>query len=69
MTDEKQPAPSESTFRTELAALIGRARAGDVDVKGGWECRDIDADSDYDVVITEVRSNQPSRPIGEVGEE
>lgn len=56
MTDGDSPIPSESAFRTELAGLIGRALASGVDVKGGWECRSDDMRSDYDVVITEVRS-------------
>lgn len=37
-----------------LRALLQQAHENDVDVKGGWECRNGDGYPDWDIVITEV---------------
>lgn len=60
MTDGEQPITSRSAFRTELTALLKRSLDGGLDVRGGWEWRNGDGRPDYDVVITEVRSNVSS---------
>lgn len=41
-------------FNDALDRLLRRAAAADVDVAGGWECRNSDDYPDWDVVVTEL---------------
>lgn len=43
-----------------LRALLQQAHENDVDVKGGWECRNGDGYPDWDIVITEVEKPETS---------
>jgi hypothetical protein len=54
MTADNPAVSSKTEFATELNALLGRAHENDVNVKGGWECRNGDGQPDWDVVVTEI---------------
>lgn len=56
MTDDRGPA-TDAELQAELAALLRRARDSGVDVRGGWECRGSDGQSDWDVVVAELQSD------------
>lgn len=43
-----------------LRTLLQQAHDNDVNVKGGWECRNDDEYPDWDVVITEVEKPEVS---------
>lgn len=54
MSDPQRTIESEEAFNTELKALLQAAHEADVDVPGGWTCRNGPEHPDWDVVITEV---------------
>lgn len=50
-----EPAPTtRQELNAELKSLLARAYDNDIQVKGGWECRNGGGYPDWDVVITEV---------------
>jgi len=57
MTDGGRGPTTEAELHAELAALLRRARAGGVDVRGGWECRHDDEAVGWDVVVTELQAH------------
>lgn len=54
MTDHADPIESADAFQAEMQELLKRADAGDIDVLGGWQCRNGQEHPDWDVVITEL---------------
>ncbi|OYR40491.1 hypothetical protein DJ82_03800 [Halorubrum sp. Ib24] len=50
----------ESAFRDELRSLLRRAHERDVDVEGGWECRNGAENPDWDIIVSEVRKPDES---------
>lgn len=54
MTAEKPNPTSRDELNAELISLLARAHNNDVEIKGGWECRNGDSHPDWDVVITEL---------------
>ncbi|QSG01766.1 hypothetical protein [Natranaeroarchaeum sulfidigenes] len=48
---------SEGEFQAALASLLRKADANDVEVEGGWDCRNGDEHPDWDVMVTEVKKN------------
>lgn len=54
MTDATDPIGSTDAFQGELQELLVRADAGEIDVLGGWQCRNGQDHPDWDVVITEL---------------
>lgn len=57
MTSEETPITSKVELREELKALLRRAYENEVDVKGGFACRNGAEHPDWDVVVTEVKKN------------
>lgn len=52
---------SPDEFRAALEELLAAAARNDVDVEGGWECRDAESGRIWDVVVTDVeRSDRDS---------
>jgi hypothetical protein len=60
MTAEEPPVTSEKELHTELQSLLRRAHENDIDVEGGWDCRNGCEHPDWDVVITEVQKTEGS---------
>jgi|AntDeeMinimDraft_6_1070357.scaffolds.fasta_scaffold14841_2 regulator of protease activity HflC (stomatin/prohibitin superfamily) len=56
-TDETLPS-SEAELRAELRALLRRAYDSDLEIEGGWDCRNGTDYPDWDVIVTEVRKNE-----------
>jgi hypothetical protein len=56
MSGDRAPV-TEDELQAELEALLRQARESDVDVRGGWECRSGDGAPDWDVVVTELRTD------------
>lgn len=54
MTDDKTSITSETALNAELQALLTRAYENDINVEGGWECRNGAEHPDWDVIVTEV---------------
>ncbi|MCL9813439.1 hypothetical protein [Natranaeroarchaeum aerophilus] len=48
---------SETAFQSALASLLRRADDNDVEVEGGWDCRNGEDHPDWDVIVTEVEKN------------
>lgn len=57
MTDDRPSLASDEEFNQELQGLLRRAYNQDINVEGGWECRNGPEHPDWDVVIAEVRKN------------
>ena len=57
MTSEETPITSKVELREELKALLRRAYENEVDVEGGFECRNGVEHPDWDVIVTEVEKN------------
>lgn len=57
---EKPPLATEAAFHEKLQELVRRAHDNDVDVEGGWACRNGDGHPDWDVVVTEVEKAERS---------
>ncbi|ELY65691.1 hypothetical protein [Natrinema versiforme] len=63
MTPDKISPSSEAEVRAELKALLRRAYDSDLEIEGGWDCRNGTEYPDWDVIITEVRKNEePESP-------
>jgi hypothetical protein len=60
MTTEEMSLTSEEALNAEMKALLRRAYENDIDVEGGWECRNGAEHPDWDVVVTEVRKDGES---------
>jgi len=60
MTSEETTFTSTEAFNDALKLLLRRAYNDDIDVEGGWECRNGTEHPDWDVVITEVTKNGDS---------
>ncbi|WP_136717543.1 hypothetical protein [Halorientalis salina] len=60
MTAEEPSVTSQAELHAELRALLLRAHANGVEVKGGWDCRNGDDRPDWDVVVTEVETRSDS---------
>lgn len=60
MTTGESPLSTRMDFHDELQSLLRRAHQNDVDVVGGWDCRNGDGHPDWDVVVTEVRKHEPT---------
>lgn len=58
MTAEETAITSEEELNEALKALLRRAHNNDIDVRGGWECRNGEEHPDWDLVVTEVRKNE-----------
>lgn len=58
MTNSEPTVSSEDELRSQLETLFQRAHENDVDVEGGWECRNGDGHPDWDVIVTEVQKPQ-----------
>ena len=54
MTNETSSVTSDEELNEALKALLIRAYENDVDVEGGWECRNGMDHPDWDVLVTEV---------------
>lgn len=53
-----QPAPtSGDELNARLEELFRTAHANDVDVEGGWTCRNAPDNPDWEVVVTELRTD------------
>ena len=53
--------PSDETaFRDELQSLLRGAYDRDIDVEGGWECRNGSGHPDWDVIVSKVRKPDSS---------
>lgn len=59
MTTPDGPA-SKAALSSELTALLKQADQNGVDVRGGWTCPADTEQSDWDVVVTEVRRDEVS---------
>jgi hypothetical protein len=59
MTEEPSPTSREE-FRAELHAVLRRAYENDVEIKGGFDCRNGDGSPDWDVIVTEVETDGQS---------
>ncbi|WP_252700358.1 hypothetical protein [Natronosalvus vescus] len=55
MTTTEDALSSDEDFQAELQALLLRAYTADIDLEGGWDCRNGDGHPDWDVIVTEVR--------------
>lgn len=60
MTSEETPPTSNAELNAALKTLLRRAYDNEVDVEGGWECRNGGEHPDWDVIVTEVRKNDGS---------
>jgi hypothetical protein len=60
MTSEETQLTSKAALKAELQAVLRRAHENDIDVEGGFECRNGAAHPDWDVVVTEVEKSGPS---------
>jgi hypothetical protein len=60
MTVNSDPT-TRAEFRDRLDDLIADARRNDVDVEGGWACRETADQSDYEVLISEVIAQSSRR--------
>ena len=57
MTSEETSLTSKEQLNAELKALLLRAYENDIDVEGGFECRNGLTHPDWDVIVTEVEKN------------
>jgi len=48
---------SQVAFNEALQSLLRRAADNDIDVEGGWDCRNGPEHPDWDILITEVEKN------------
>ncbi|WP_340099726.1 hypothetical protein [Salinibaculum salinum] len=60
MTAEEPPVTSEEDLHTELQSLLRQAHENDINVEGGWDCRNGTEHPDWDVIITEVQKTEGS---------
>ena len=60
MTSEETPLTSKEGLNAELKALLRRAYGSEIDVEGGFECRNGVEHPDWDVIVTEVKKNDRS---------
>lgn len=60
MNSEDNPITSKEELNAELKELLRRAYESEVDVEGGFECRNGAEHPDWDVIITEVVKNEQS---------
>ncbi|MGQ3412940.1 hypothetical protein ACT4ML_11845 [Natrinema sp. LN54] len=58
MTADETPPSSEAELRAELQALLRRAYDSELEIEGGWDCRNGTDYPDWDVIVTEVRKNE-----------
>lgn len=58
MTTEDPRPVTESELQRQLASLLSLAEREGIDVAGGWTCRNEDGATDWDVVVTELRSSE-----------
>lgn len=58
MTTDETSLSSKAELRTELKALLRRAHDGDLEIEGGWDCRNGTDYPDWDVIVTEVQKNE-----------
>jgi hypothetical protein len=58
MTSEETPLTSKAKLNEELKALLLRAYKNEIDVEGGFECRNGTEHPDWDVIVTEVEKNE-----------
>jgi|AntDeeMetagen285_2_1112576.scaffolds.fasta_scaffold24202_2 hypothetical protein len=58
MTDADRGPATEAELHEELETLLQQARDRGVDVRGAWECRSDASESDWDVVVTELRADR-----------
>ncbi|GAB3705002.1 hypothetical protein [Halorubrum pallidum] len=55
MTADDEAPSTEAEFRADLRSLLRRAHEEDIDIEGGWECRNGTEHPDWDVVVSEVQ--------------
>ncbi|WP_435074988.1 hypothetical protein [Halorubrum sp. HHNYT27] len=60
MTSEDETPSDETAFHDELRSLLRHAHEQDVDVEGGWECRNGAEHPDWDVIVSEVQKPDDS---------
>ncbi|WP_121741022.1 hypothetical protein [Natronorubrum halophilum] len=60
MTSEATSLTSKEGLNAELKALLRRAYENEIDVEGGFECRNGVEHPDWDVIVTEVEKNEHS---------
>lgn len=58
MTDSETTITSGSELESELRDLLQRAHNRGVDVEGAWLCRNGAGAPDWDVVVTELETNE-----------
>ncbi len=58
MTSEGTSLTSKAELKVELKALLLSAYENEVDVEGGFECRNGAEHPDWDVIVTEVEKNE-----------
>lgn len=56
MSAEESVPTTRQELNAELKSLLARAYDNDIQVKGGWECRNGNEYPDWDVVIAEVEA-------------
>ena len=61
MTSGETPLTSKEELSAELRALLLRAYENDIDVEGGFACRNGSEHPDWDVIVTEVEKNDPPK--------
>jgi len=60
MTAEEPTITSKAELKAELQTLLIAAYQSDVDVEGGFDCRNGAGHPDWDVIVTEVEKNGQS---------
>lgn len=60
MTGGRRSPTTAGQLHEELQALIREAHDNDIDVIGGWECRNGPEYPDWDILVTEVTKRSGS---------
>lgn len=60
MTGADSSLETPTDLEDELHALLRRAQMNGIDVAGAWECQNGDGNSDWDIVVTEVKRSEPT---------
>jgi len=58
MTTTGPPPTSAEELNAELRSLLRRAHVNGIEVEGGWDCTNGPEHPDWDVVVTEVRTDE-----------
>lgn len=61
MTSEETQITSKAELNTELKALLRKAHENEIDIEGGFECRNGAEHPDWDVIVTEIEKTESSK--------